>query len=113
MVLQVAIVSEQQESFRVVIQTSGRVYIRDADVLRQGRAILFGGELRQNPKGFVKQNQRSHYLINHSVKIGLNQLYRAVSRNAKSLQHCYTARDFFGLTGPSFFLHEVPFGVIR
>ena len=58
--LQSAVVGQDQQSFRVLVESPGRVDIGNRDVGREiGHAVL-AGELAEHTVGLVEQNQGGH-----------------------------------------------------
>ena len=64
LILQLAVISEQNQAFTVEIQPAGGIYIRDINILCQSRAFGFipfpkVGKLAEHTKRLVKQDKQS------------------------------------------------------
>ncbi|PTY36557.1 hypothetical protein BGP77_04475 [Saccharospirillum sp. MSK14-1] len=55
-----AVVSQQQQAFGVIVQSTGGIDIRDGNMVRQGFATLGIGELAQDLERFVQENNSAH-----------------------------------------------------
>tara|TARA_B100000446_G_scaffold152067_1_gene147079 strand:- start:4153 stop:4509 length:357 start_codon:yes stop_codon:yes gene_type:complete len=58
--LQTAVISQQQQAFRIPVQSSRRVHVRLGDEFAQRSATLIVAKLGQHLKGFVEQDQLRH-----------------------------------------------------
>jgi hypothetical protein len=59
---QVAIIGEQQQTFAVIVQATGRVNVGQVDVVAERRATVGISEGREDAVGFVEDQSVSHAL---------------------------------------------------